>query len=195
MTPDSTLHLALLDPWHDQEYIPAAWTMRYEMAFYIMFGLCLLPYIGRPLLVFWISVAIWHCLWVTSRLVHPPFAMPFYWFVNGHATRFVAVMEFYFFAGLAAGFAYAKLRLGRKLLAGIFSSGELLFFILLPQEQWGTQYGPSPAFSGGMACVRAVTVFGLAGLERQGAFKLGRLARRHVLPHLHLSRTGAAGHR
>jgi exopolysaccharide production protein ExoZ len=176
MTPGSTLHLAVLDPWHDQEYIPAAWTMRFEMAFYIMFGLCLLPYIGKPLLAAWVFVTLCECIFVEFGLIHSPLVLTFLWWVSQHAIRFVALMEFYFFAGLAAGFAYVKLRLAPQIWAGILMAGTLLFCGLLPLEGWGAQYGPSPVFALGMACVLGVAMLGLAGLERAGGFTLGRFA-------------------
>lgn len=55
----SLLHLYLLDPWGDISLIPPSWTLRYEMAFYIALGLCMLPYIGKPLLGLWIATTLW----------------------------------------------------------------------------------------------------------------------------------------
>ncbi len=176
MTPGLTLQLVTLDPWHDTDYIPAAWTMRYEMAFYLMFGLCLLPYIGKPLLGLWLALTLWHGLWVDSRLVHPPFAMPFYWFLYYRETHFVTFFEYYFFAGLAAGLAYARLQIGKKTGAGVLAAGALWLCGLLPKEGWGAQYGLDPVLAIEVACAIALTMLGLAGLERAGAFRLAPAA-------------------
>lgn len=176
MTPGVTFHLMALDPWHYKEYIPTAWTLRYEMAFYLMFGLCLLPYIGRPLLVLWVGLTAWHCFLPTSPLVHPAFAMPFYWYLHGRQPLFVSFMEGYFFSGLAAGYCFAKFRFSRTAYGLILVAGLLLFLNHLPAEQWGLIYDLSPAYATLMAILLAAALLGLAGLERAGAFTLGRWA-------------------
>ncbi len=182
MTPRLTLQLVTLSPWHDLEYIPAAWTLRYEMAFYIMFGLCMLPYVGRLILALWVAATVGHCLWLLGMwllgfVFHPHFILQVYNVINNAKwVHFVAFMEFYFFAGLAAGYGYVKCRFGRKAWGGVLAGGLVLLLVLLPGEQWGVTYGPSPAFALRMACVLAVALLGLAGLERAGGFALGRWA-------------------
>ena len=180
MHPGQTLHLALLDPWAGNdfiEFIPAAWTLRFELAFYIMFGLCLLPYIGRPLLALWVALTIWHCIDPTQPLLlHTPSTMPFYWFIHYHAARFVSFMEFYFFAGLAAGFAYARWRLSRRVSIALMAVSLITFLAMLPTEDWGRNYTSMPGFMLCMAAVIAANILGLAALERNGTIRLGKYA-------------------
>ena len=176
MTPGLTLHLMLLDPWHDKEYIPAAWTLRYEMAFYIMFGLCLLPYIGKPLLVAWVALTFWHCVDPTLRLLHPRASMPFYWFIHYHASCFVSYLEFYFFGGLAAGVAFAKWRPGRRTSIALLAISCAVFLAILPVEDWGRSYSLMPLFMLLMAIVIGGNILGLALLERHGVIRLGKYA-------------------
>ncbi len=174
-----SLHLALLDPWAGNdfiEFIPATWTLRFELAFYVMFGLCLLPYIGKPLLALWVGLTVWHCIDPTAQLLHPPYTMPFYWFIHYNAARFVSFMEFYFFAGLAAGFAYAKLRLSRRVSMALMAVSLITFLAMLPTEDWGRNYSSMPGFMLGMAAVIAANILGLAALERSGTIRLGKYA-------------------
>lgn len=181
MTPGLTVHMLFLDPWFGQEYIPATWSMRVEMAFYIMFGLCLLPYVGKPILALWVAVTAWHCFWVQgfwvlSAVVRPGTIMPVYKFFDQDMMRFVVFMEFYFFTGLAAGFTFVRFRWSRKIWAGLLAAGVLGLSYTLPREAWGVTYGPSPYSALIMACVLALALLGLAGLERAGGFRLGRWA-------------------
>ena len=179
MHPVETLHLFLADPWVSndfQEFIPAAWTLRFELAFYFMFGLCLLPYIGKPLLGAWVALTLWHCIDPIQPLLHKPFTMPFYWFIHDRAPRFVSFLEFYFFAGLAAGFIYAKCRLGRRAGIVLMAVSLVTFLAMLPTEDWGRTYSAMPGFMLGMAAVIAAIILALAALERGGVIRLGRTA-------------------
>jgi peptidoglycan/LPS O-acetylase OafA/YrhL len=175
-TPGIALHMVLLDPWYAQEYIPATWSLRLEMAFYIMFGLCLLPYIGKPLLAAWVFLALW--IWILSAIapVHPPLLGTLVHVSLLHAADFVSLFEVYFFAGLAAGYAYAKCRFGWRVWAGLLVLGVLLFGSLLPMEGWGVLYGGHPWFVLCMAGALAVLLLGLAGLERASGWRMGRWA-------------------
>ena len=170
------LHMVLLDPWYGQEYIPATWSLRLEMAFYIMFGLCLLPYIGRLLLGGWAFLTLW--IWVLAAIApfHPPLLGTLVHLSLRHAADFFSLFEVYFFAGLAAGYAYVKCRFTWRIWAGLLVAGGLLFARLLPMEGWGVLYGSHPSFVLGMAAALAVLLLGLAGLERAGGFRLGRWA-------------------
>lgn len=176
MTPGLTLHLILLDPWSTQDYIPPAWTLRLEVAFYITFGLCLLPYIGRPLLVLWVGLTFWHCCWMLTLPLHPRWTTPFYNFIQNDLNLFFSFMEFYFFAGLGAGFVYARLRPGRRVSIGLMAFSFALLMVALPVEDWGRSYSAMPLFMAGMGIVLAGNLLGLALLERHGVLRLGNYA-------------------
>jgi peptidoglycan/LPS O-acetylase OafA/YrhL len=171
-----SLHMVLLDPWYLQEYIPATWSLRYEMAFYIMFSLCLLPYVGRLLLAFWIFIVIWRWQLVFLFPHAVPVLAPIVSYSTAYGNRFVDLFEVYFFAGLAAGYAFAKLRCGWRVWAGVLALGGLAFAGLLPREAWGNQYGSGALFIIAMALAIGAVVLGIAGLEQTSAFRLGRLA-------------------
>ena len=175
-TPGIAVHMVLLDPWYGQEYIPATWSLRLEMAFYIAFGLCLLPYIGKPLLGFWVFFTLW--IWILAAIapIHPALLGALVHVVLLHAADFVSLFEVYFFAGLAAGFAYIKCRFTWRIWAGLLVVGTLAFVLLLPMEGWGVLYGSHPPFVLGMAAALAVLLLGLAGLERGGGLHLGSWA-------------------
>ena len=169
------LHLVLLDPWHGDDYIPAAWSLRYEMAFYIMFGLALLPYAGKPLLAFWVFFTIWRWGVLDSLGLHPPVLFAVNRFVSVYGDKFAAAFEFYFFAGLAAGFLYARVRAGPRSSVALLVVAALLLMLCLPREDWGIDY-KSPLFMLGMAFVIAGNILGLALLERHRIIRLGKYA-------------------
>lgn len=182
MTWDTSWHMVLLDPWYNQEYIPATWSLRYEMAFYLMFSLCLLPYIGRLLLGFWIFIILWRWVFVFFFAHYVPVLDPIVYYTTHHGDHFVAMFEVYFFSGLGAGYGFAKWRGGRREFAGVLALGLLAFAVLLPMEGWGIYYGNGAAYMIGimymiaMSLAIGTTVLGIAGLERAGVFRLGKLA-------------------
>jgi peptidoglycan/LPS O-acetylase OafA/YrhL len=175
--PAAAAHLYLLDPWGNLQFIPASWTLRYEIAFYIALGLCMLPYAGKPLLALWVVTTIWHYLPVPLLAaigLGPPFALNY--FYNNLLPRFGTVFEFYFFAGLAAGWVFIRLRPGQRLTWAILGAGAALLLWLLPGCAWGLTYGPTALYTMPLALSLALLILGLAGLERHGTLRLGRLA-------------------
>ena len=176
MTPMLTLHLALLDPWADIEYIPATWSMRYELAFYIMFSLGMLPYVGKPLLAFWFAFTLWSWCGPLVNLFHPGYMMAIYRFNQVYAVRFFSPMEFYFFAGLVGGYLYAGQRLGRRASIVLVLVAVPLWVLNLPVEGWGVIYGTGPMFQLRMAFITASCILGFASLERHRVLRLGKFA-------------------
>ncbi len=180
LTPAFSLQLFTLSPWHDGDFIAPAWSLRYEIAFYTIFGLCLLPWLGRPLLAAWILLTLWR--WAPGpalALLHlpPPFL------VNELATRygdrFTSFMDIYFFAGLAAGYGFARLRgAGAVISTALTGAGAVLSLVMLSRLGWGDQYGAPGTQVPLMACGLAMLLLGLAGLERHGWLRLGRWAER-----------------
>jgi len=175
MTPCLTLHLALLDPWYNVEYIPATWSMRYELAFYIMLSLCFLPFVGKPLLVFWIAFTVWTWCGPLVQAFHPAFMMSTYRFTQAYEARFFSFLEFYFFAGLLAGYIYARRWVNRPISIALAAAACLLFLLSLPGEAWGANYG-LPMFEMRMSLIIAACILGLALLEWYGILRLGKYA-------------------
>ena len=176
LTPRFALHLFSLDPWNSQELIPAAWSLRFEVSFYIMFGFCLLPYIGKPLLALWIFLTFWRwCPQSVLPYLHLPIPFALNNLAGVFGVDFVAFFEFFFFAGLAGGWAYRALRPGSKVSLALLGGGVLALALSLPELDWGKAYGP-PMFMIFTGFVLASIMLGLAGLERHSILRLGRAA-------------------
>jgi exopolysaccharide production protein ExoZ len=177
LTAGHLLTVALLSPWHTNEFILAAWSLRYELVFYIMFGLTMLPYVGKPLLAFWVFFIFWRWSLLNFLHFHPPFLFAVNHVVAIYGERFAAVFEIFFFAGLAIGYAYVKRRINPWLCAGMLLGGGVLVGSQLRHEDWGLGYG-DPTISVRMALGVAGVILGLAGLERAGWLRLGPWAGR-----------------
>jgi peptidoglycan/LPS O-acetylase OafA/YrhL len=175
LTPGSAVSLVLLDPWHTREFILAAWSLRYELVFYIMFGLAMLPYVGKPLLAFWVFFTLWRWSMLNVFDLHPEALFVVNHYAGLYAYEFVQIFEFYFFGGLAAGYIFVKCRFGARLCWGLLIAGAVAALCLLPEEAWGTEYG-DPWVSVAMSGALGALLLGLAGLERQGRIRLGRWA-------------------
>jgi exopolysaccharide production protein ExoZ len=178
LTPPYLAKLVSLWPVSVIEYNPPAWTLRYEVAFYLVFGLCLLPKVGRPLLALWVAAVCW--IWCPPALLSlvglgPPAALTT--FATHFASRFLAPFEFYFFAGLLSGWIFVARPLGRRTAFGLLTVGVAALVATLPPTHWGHDFGsPAMAVPGGLAF--AAVILGLAGLERHGVLRFGRTARR-----------------
>jgi exopolysaccharide production protein ExoZ len=174
LPPQHLWALISLAPHTTQELVSPAWSLRYEVAFYIAFGLCLLPYIGRILLVSWVVSVLW--LWrpagwfffllnpLTLWLTH----------FSAHNPAFFTPFEFLFFMGLAAGLFRPSHRGAgwAFLLAGI-----TILLSLGPWYDWGRNYGV-PALHLATGFGFATLILGCATLERSGAWHLGPWARK-----------------
>jgi peptidoglycan/LPS O-acetylase OafA/YrhL len=176
VTPATAPNLFLLSPFADNDFIAPAWSLRFEIAFYLMLGLAMLPYVGKPLLALWIGVVFWR--WLPENVlalahIPPPFIVNK--LITGRADRLADVLEFYFFAGLAAGWVFSHLRLGRTVSLALLAAGLVGLCALLPHIDFGRAYGaPGVALIG--ASLFGLLILGLAGLERAGLIGLGRWA-------------------
>jgi peptidoglycan/LPS O-acetylase OafA/YrhL len=146
------------------------------MAFYIMFGLGMLPYIGKPLLAFWVSFTIWRWSGTLIGLFHPHALMSLYGFTGRYAGKFTSFLSFYFFGGMAAGFIFARANIGRALSIGCMAVSLIILLFMLPVEQWGATYTLNPMFILAMGGVIGANILGLALLERHAVIRLGRKA-------------------
>ena len=174
LTPSFSAQLFSLDPWDKQEFIPAAWSLRYEISFYIMFGLCLLPYVGKPLLVLWVFLTFWlwcpHHILLCLHFPRPAAARRLAQFLGAD---FFSFFEFFFFAGLAGGWAYRALRPGPRASVGLLCGGLVALALSMPTLSWGAGYG-TPMFTILTGLVMASIILGLAGMERHAILRLGR---------------------
>lgn len=176
LTPQFTLHLFSLEPWDNNEFIPAAWSLRFEVSFYIMFGLCLMPYVGKPILALWVFLTFWRwCPQSVLPYLHLPIPFALNNLAGYFGDHFVAFFEFFFFAGLAGGWAYRALELGPRTSIILLGCGLLSLAFSLPELNWGAAYGP-PMFMIFTGFVLSSIMLGLAGLERHNILRLGKTA-------------------
>ncbi len=174
-----------------------AWSLRYEMAFYLAFGFCFLPYAGRLILLGWLLLVIVYQYEVGYHF-QPPLCLPPHQgvvdlvcrhYVRAFAVRFsnlsyyhlyyfFAAFELYFFAGLAAGWAYGKFVFGRAAAVAWLLAGAAGIWLCLPLMQWGGGYDDANRFMpAAFGLSLGAVILGLGNLERGGALKLGRWAR------------------
>ncbi|MBB5371844.1 peptidoglycan/LPS O-acetylase OafA/YrhL [Acidocella aromatica] len=98
--------LVTLAPLHMVDVVSPAWSLHVEMAFYAIFGLCLLPWVGRPLLALWVVTVLALCWWPElQNWLHVPQLL------QSHTALFIFGTNFtffhvQFFSGLLAGWLY-----------------------------------------------------------------------------------------
>ncbi|WP_284259772.1 acyltransferase family protein [Acidocella aquatica] len=183
-------HLVSLDPAAYPEIIPAAWTLRYELAFYLMFGLCLTPIIGRYVLGFWVFSVLWLYLppairwctwlrgwhWMKGGLVVKSLATVNVYLLQS-SNHFISAWEVLFFAGLAAGWLFVTLRPSLLAGAAALALGAALCLHSLALSKWGTDY-PSELQIPLAALGYALLLYGLVVLEACQLFRCGQWAQR-----------------
>lgn len=174
LTPRVTFLQMTLLPASVTEFVSPAWTLRYEVAFYIMFGLCLLPYVGRILLAAWVFCVFW--LWRPPALSGFLLCAPTAWLkhVSGHVPLFFSPFVIYYFMGMAAGLI--RLTTPKSGMAAILL-GAVILAAAAPWYGWGLTYGGPlmPAVTGtGFGAV----MIGIAALERSGTLRMGIWSRR-----------------
>ncbi len=165
-----------LSPGPASELIPPAWSLRYEIAFYIVFGLCLTPYVGRVLLTAWVLSVLWLLVPVhVFQFFHVHRYNIMYLHALGSWNHFISIFELYFFAGLLGGWLLIKSRPSvPRAIAGLLIGGALMIY-KLRVTQWGYVY-PGPRDLAVLSLGYAGVMFGLAMLERCGIFRLGKWA-------------------
>ncbi|TWB46128.1 acyltransferase family protein [Nitrospirillum pindoramense] len=178
ITPEAAIPMILLSPGHDREFIPAAWTLRHELVFYFFFGLALIPRLGPVVLAAWVFATFWRWIpWPVLDMLHLPRSVWLSQVANPWGMRAISYFNFYFMAGLAAGWIFVKFRPGRRTSLALAALGAALILVTLPDLAWGREYGGQVMFMR-MAVQVGLLMLGLAGLERHGVLRGGRLARR-----------------
>lgn len=175
-TPGLILQMVTLAPANFTDWVSPAWSLRFEMGFYIMFGLALLPRIGKPLLAIWVVMVLWMCrpswLWVTPALPLP------YWLaqvLSVSSSRFFDGLAILFFAGLLCGWLYLKFPLSQRTGWVVLAAGIAGICASMPMQDWGYTY-PARSLTLPISCSLGAFILGLANLERCGVFRTGRLA-------------------
>jgi len=178
LKPEGIAQLLSLIPIGTAELLPPAWTLRYEVAFYLVFSLCLLPYIGRPLLALWMIIVLWTwspCGVLGHILPAPPGILTY--LANSPADHFFNFDEFYFFAGILAGLAFVNFALPRRAALALLAFSTAGFVIGLHHIAWGAEYG-SPDVMTAMGLVMGCLMLSLAQLERSRALNIGPYAQK-----------------
>lgn len=149
-----------------------AWSLRFEVCFYVMFGIALLPVIGRIWLAGWIALVAWHWFpWTlpfrllsTATGWHPILAGP----INGH---FFGFYEIYFFAGLLAGFSFVRWQSPNVAHWALFVIGAAALLMFTKLTDWGFIY-PSIGQTPFIALSLGAIIFALGALERAGILRI-----------------------
>lgn len=157
------------------EFVVTAWTLRFEMTFYLVFGLCLFPVIGRALLAGWIVLVVWTWFWpIVTATEAGTLPQARFW---ASAKYFVSYFNFYFFAGLLAGYVFSVRVFSTRVSCLLLFGGVMAVALQLPWTRWGDGYG-IPLVMLLSALSFGAALLGLAGLERAGALPCGTIARR-----------------
>ena len=182
LTPGLTLQVLTLSPFHSHELVATAWSLRFEITFYLAFGLCLLPRVGLGLLALWVIATFW--LWTPAPLPAFLHLQPPDWVIKAAFSRpwdgfgrFLNYADCYFFAGLAAGFVFVKYPPGRRTSLVLAVMGGVLLLVALPEMHWGFGYA-TPPFALWMGLLLAAIILGLSGLEEAGWLRPYRHAKR-----------------
>ena len=174
--PFTWVQLVTLLPGNFNEWVGPAWSLRYEIAFYIMFGLCLLPRVGKPILATWMGVVLWVCRPHFLRKPLDP-GLP-HWvkhLIFPDGARFFSGEEILFFGGLLCGWLYLRHPLSRRAAWALLGLGLVWVAGCVPLLDGGYGYvkGPwEPVIATGYGSV----ILALANLERCGALRTGKLA-------------------
>jgi peptidoglycan/LPS O-acetylase OafA/YrhL len=171
------LQLMSLAPIQTNDYDGVAWTLRYEMAFYLIFGLGLLPVIGRYILAAWIAVVLLFWLPQGLGLATPhALAMAVLHAAQGSVTKmFLYALDELFLAGMAAALLYRYLLVNPHWCWPAIRVGMVCLAFDVYVGGFGFSYGAPCAFVLGGAGF-GLLIAGLAGLEAQNRLRLGSWA-------------------
>ncbi len=184
LTPRTLAEQIALQPVGITDLVPPAWSLRYEISFYLLFGLCLLPYIGRFLLAAWF-LTLCYC-WCPANVVlalHLPLPFLLDRFYIGHSGDFLSPVgflspcSFYFFAGLLSAGLFARFSCGRIFGGCLLAAGAIGLLKTLPLLHDGYDYGSLRAIIFAALSFAGI-IIGVSVLERAGWLRFGGLSRR-----------------
>ncbi|MGE4483180.1 acyltransferase family protein [Acidocella sp.] len=153
---------------HLQELNPPAWSLRFELTYYLMFWFMLLKRVRTPLILFWLTAITVHWL---RGIYGIKVQLLFGHWQDGFDMRFLGVHGFLFLAGMGAAALHARLRLPAKLLWALLGLSLALLIALMPVQDWGYAYPPA-ALEPLTGLLLGGLILALAGLERGGHLRL-----------------------
>lgn len=166
----------LLLPVFGDAIVGVSWTLRHEMLFYALFGLCIVHrLLGRIILSVWFGAIL--------------FNMVFNWDVSGSALLKLALSPFnvQFFMGMAAAWLVRKSWLGDGSRWFLWGAGAFIIFGLAENFKWFDGYGLGARWMYGLSAM--VMVVGLVSSEveftnARALLALGRASYSIYLSHL-----------
>lgn len=165
-----------LAPLNTGDFIAPAWTLRYEIGFYLVFGLALLPFVGRWILALWVALVLWSCASPTMLIfLHLPQAVWLHDFIKATGIRLFDNADNYFLAGLLAGAISVKCPPSVRISAVITALAVVGVLLFQPTFHWGHTYGTRMSQAMGYALVLGALLLGVTGLEQKGWIRLPRL--------------------
>lgn len=170
-------HVVILNPTTQTELVAPAWSLRYEVAFYIMFGACMLPRIGKAILLAWITAVVAFAFSSAAFRVfghsEPHLIIEH---TQGRFGHFISSLDLYFFSGLLAGWIVRRCALSCAAALSLISAGVAGLLLTAPDLGWGTRLGSSGETVVAGLCL-AATIAGSAGFERAAKVDFGSVAR------------------
>ncbi|MBU6418707.1 MAG: acyltransferase [Proteobacteria bacterium] len=144
-----------------------AWSLRFELSYYLMFGLLLIRPIRRPVFCLWVGAILAHwLLQLTGFKPHLPYGA----WLAGPIFRFFGIHSFLFLSGMGAAALHARHRLSLPALWRLLGVCAVLLAISLPYQHWGFDY-PPVILEPLIGLLIAGGFLALAGLERGGALR------------------------
>lgn len=152
------------------EINPPAWTLRYELTFYVMFGLSLLPYLRRVLLPAWFGLIVWAWYGPPFGLSRPP-----EWMINrgGIEYHLFSLFNCWFFAGVAAGWLFVRYLPPPCWRWPLLGASAVFMAVMLWLDQDGYIFPPNPILPFNAMSFAAI-IYALAAVERSGQLRLNR---------------------
>lgn len=143
---------------------PPAWTLRFELAFYIVFALTLLPRLGRWVLGVWLALLL--VCWF-PQLFHVVVGQYFHALPAGLAWYFFGIHNLLFLCGVEAATLLARRPLPGWGLWALLGGAAGTVLVLLPRQRWGFDY-PNPTLEFFTGIAFAGLILALTGLEQSG---------------------------
>ena len=164
-----------LAPLNTGDFIAPAWSLRYEVGFYLIFGVALLPFIGRWVLALWVALVLWSCApYGLLTVLHIPHPIWLHGFIKATGIRLFDGADSYFLAGLLAGAISLKQPLSLRVSTVVTVLAVLGMLLFQHDFDWGRSYGTSKLQVMAYALILAALLLGLTGVEQRGGLRLPR---------------------